>query len=87
MFQEEGKNVGYFRPITVRPFPVEQIRKAVAKAKQLILFESAQGQLYKMVTEALYGLTIPITTVFRPGLGITTEEVYRETAKILPKKG
>lgn len=87
MFQAEGKKVGYFRPITVRPFPVKQIRESVAKAKQLILFESAQGQLYKMVTEALYGLTIPISTVFRPGLGITTEEVYRETAKIFAKKG
>lgn len=87
LFQNENKKVGYFRPITIRPFPVEEIRKAVAKAKQLILFESAQGQLYKMVTEALYGLTIPIKTVFRPGLGITTEEVYRETSKLLSEKG
>lgn len=87
MFQNEGQKIGYFRPITVRPFPVKEIREAVAKAKQLILFESAQGQLYKLVTEALYGLTIPIKTILRPGLGITTEEVYRETAKMISQEG
>jgi 2-oxoglutarate ferredoxin oxidoreductase subunit alpha len=87
MFQKEGQKIGYFRPITIRPFPVQEIRKAVAKAKQIILFESAQGQLYKMVTEALYGLTIPIKTLFRPGLGITTEEVYRETAMMISREG
>lgn len=87
LFQEEKKKVGYFRPITLRPFPVKEIREAVAKAKQLIVFESAQGQFYKMVTEALYGLTIPIKTVFRPGLGITNEEVYRETTKLMSQGG
>ncbi|MBC8014933.1 MAG: ferredoxin oxidoreductase [Sporomusaceae bacterium] len=87
LFQSEGKKVGVFRPITVRPFPVKELREAVKNAKQIILFESAQGQLYKMVAEALYGLTVPIKTVFRPGLGITTEEVYRETAKMISQKG
>jgi 2-oxoglutarate ferredoxin oxidoreductase subunit alpha len=57
---------------------VEKVRQAVAKAKQIVVFESAQGQLYKILTEALYGLSIPIKKVLRPGLGITTEEVYRE---------
>ena len=86
-FQSEGQKVGYFRPITIRPFPVKELREAVQKAKQIILFESAQGQLYKMITEALYGLTIPIISILRPGLGITTEEVYRETTNLLSRKG
>ncbi|MDU2064214.1 MAG: transketolase C-terminal domain-containing protein [Sporomusaceae bacterium] len=82
ILQQEGRKIGFFRPITLRPFPAEQMRQAVQKAKHLLLFESAEGQFYRMVTEALYGLNVPITKVFRPGLGITTEEVYRETAKL-----
>lgn len=87
IFQKEGREIGYFRPITIRPFPTMELREAVANAKQIILFESAQGQLYKMVTEALYGLAVPIRSIFRPGLGITTEEVYRETRNLLPQEG
>lgn len=83
----EGKKIGYFRPITLRPFPEEQAKRALSKAKHILLFESAQGQLYKLLAEALYGLSVPLTKVFRPGIGITTEEVCREIRKLTGQEG
>lgn len=80
---EEGLKVGYFRPITLRPFPQEELRKAAAKAKQLLVVESAYGQLLKIVKDNLYGMDVPIKTHLRPGVGITPEEVVADARKIL----
>lgn len=78
----EGKKVGYFRPITVRPFPEEQLRAAIKGAKKLLVAESAYGQLLKFVQSALYGSTIEIVPMLRPGVGITTEELVEEVSKL-----
>jgi 2-oxoglutarate ferredoxin oxidoreductase subunit alpha len=78
----QGKKVGYFRPITMRPFPVEAIRKAV-EGKKIFVTESAYGQMLKMVENALYGMSVETHTYLRPGLGITTEEVIAEYNKIV----
>jgi len=77
-----GKKVGYFRPITVRPFPAEQLKKAVQGNKKILLAESAYGQLFKMVQNALYGSANEIVTMLRPGIGITTEEIVEEYNKL-----
>lgn len=77
----QGVKVGYFRPITLRPFPVEAMRKAV-EGKKILLAESAYGQLQKMVENALYGMTVPIESYLRPGLGITTEEIVATYEKM-----
>lgn len=84
---EEGLKVGYFRPITLRPFPQEELRKAAAKAKQLLVVESAYGQLLKIVKDNLYGMDVPIKTHLRPGVGITPEEVVADARKILGEEG
>ena len=76
-----GKKVGYFRPITVRPFPAEQLRKAVGNAKRIFVPESSYGQLVKVIHGALYGSQIEIIPMYRPGLGITTEEIIAECGK------
>lgn len=78
-----GKKIGYFRPITLRPFPQEQFREAVAKAKMLLVAESAYGQLLKIVQQNLYGCTVPIKTMLKPGVGITPEEIEDECSAIL----
>lgn len=80
-----GKKIGYFRPITLRPFPQEQLRKAVAGAKMLLVAESAYGQLLKLVKESLYGgnCNVPIRTILRPGVGITPEEVSETCTALL----
>lgn len=74
----EGKKVGYFRPITVRPFPGQQLKEAMKNAKKLLVAESAYGQLLKLVQTHTYGSTIEIATLLKPGVGITSEEIYEE---------
>jgi len=41
----------------------------------MLVVESAEGQLKKLVTDAIYGSTTPIETLFRPGESITVEEI------------
>ncbi len=73
--REEGYRVGYFRPITLRPLPVEQLREVAGKTKQLLVVESSNGQLDRLIKEAIYGSTAEMLSLFKPGVGVTTEEV------------
>lgn len=75
MMRSEGKKVGHFRPITLRPFPDNELKEIAKKAKKLVVIESAQGQLKKLVTDAIYGETTPVTGYFKPGVGITADEI------------
>lgn len=84
--RQKGLKVGYFRPITLRPFPREALRDGVKKAKKILVAESAMGQLEGIIKEELYGLTIPIEGYFRPGEGITVEEIAEEAQKIISKR-
>lgn len=80
--RKEGIKAGHFRPVTLRPFAAEPLREIAKKAKKFFLVESAQGQLARIVKEAIYGETIPFEYCFRPGQGLTAEEVVE-----LVKKG
>lgn len=73
----EFKDVKLFRPITLRPFPQAELRQAAAGVKKIYVFESAIGQLSRLVKEALYGIKIPVECYNRPSLGITSEEIKR----------
>ncbi len=67
--------VGLFRPITLNPFPQEAARKIAQKAKKILVLESSLGQFTSLVKEHLYGLNVPITTIGKPALGFTPEEI------------
>ncbi|MFH1667584.1 MAG: ferredoxin oxidoreductase [Candidatus Komeilibacteria bacterium] len=71
------KKFGLFRPITLNPFPINELKKAARGVKQIIVAESAHNQLQKLVKEALYGEHINIKQYGRPGLGITPEELIK----------
>jgi len=71
----QGIKAGHFRPVTLRPFPTQELREVAAKAKKLLVVESAQGQFQKLVKDALYGLSVPMESYFKPGQGITSEEL------------
>ncbi len=79
----QGKKVGHFRPVTLRPIAEEQLRKRVEQAKSVLVVESAYGQLRKILDNAIYGLTTPITNFFKPGEGVTADEVVEEVNKLL----
>jgi 2-oxoglutarate ferredoxin oxidoreductase subunit alpha len=70
-----GIKAGHFRPITLRPFPDKQLRNVADRVKTILVVESAYGQLKKLVTDGIYGSTTTIETYFKPGEGITSEEI------------
>ncbi len=74
----EGLKVGYFRPVTLRPFPAEALRGFAERCGRLLVVESAYGQLLSIVKENLYGLETPIEGLLKPGVGITTEEILEK---------
>lgn len=80
--RSEGKKIGYFRPITLRPFPGKQLKEAISGAKKLFVAESAYGQLLKLIQHEIFGSNIEIVPMLRPGLGITSEELYCEVSKL-----
>lgn len=41
----KGEKVGYFRPITVWPFPEKQLKKVAAHAKRILVVEHNYGQI------------------------------------------
>ena len=74
----KGIKAGLFRPITIRPLPVEPMRKAVKRAKKVLFTESANGQLAQMCLEKLYGLTTPYETLFKMGVGVTGDDIVEK---------
>ncbi|MCL2336273.1 MAG: ferredoxin oxidoreductase [Firmicutes bacterium] len=80
--RQQGYKVGYFRPITLRPMPEKALREVAATAKQFLVVESAQGQLARLLKEAMYGGTAEMLTLFKPGVGVTSEEVVARVKEI-----
>jgi 2-oxoglutarate ferredoxin oxidoreductase subunit alpha len=65
-----------FRPITLRPFPADALKRAVKGAKRIIVPESAIAQLSRLTKEILYGVTVvPMIEYHRPSIGINVEEI------------
>jgi 2-oxoglutarate ferredoxin oxidoreductase subunit alpha len=75
----KGYKVGYFRPITLRPFPDKQLQEVAAKCSNFLLVESALGQLARLVKEALFNVPVKnFDTIYKPGVGITAEELVEK---------
>ncbi|HBR29805.1 MAG TPA: ferredoxin oxidoreductase, partial [Firmicutes bacterium] len=83
-----GLKVGYFRPITVRPFPGTALRDVLMANPhlRLLVVESAYGQLLSMVKAELYGLANPIDTLLKPGVGVTAEEIEVTVRRLMAKE-
>ncbi len=85
---EAGQRVAYFRPITIRPFPTQALIDAARGCQQILVAESAFGQLLAMVRDSLYGQTmIPIHSLLKPGVGVTAEEVAERAQRLLEAGG
>lgn len=79
--RSQGIKAGHFRPITLRPFAGKEFVEIGKKTKKIIIAESAQGQLAKIIKEAAYGLTTPLEYYFKPGQGIAAEEIVEYVKK------
>lgn len=83
-----GLKVAYFRPITLRPFPIQALTEAANRSRLLLAVESAQGQLLSMVRDALYGeSSTPIEGLLKPGVGVTSDEVVAKVKGYLSDEG
>jgi 2-oxoglutarate/2-oxoacid ferredoxin oxidoreductase subunit alpha len=53
--RKKGLKVGYFRPVTIWPFPQEQIEALSKKVKVIMVCENNLGQIYPFVKAAAQG--------------------------------
>jgi len=73
--RKQGLKLGLLRPITLYPFPVEELRSLSKNAKAFLVAELSTGQLVDDVRLALEGRS-PVEFFSRVGGNIpTTEEV------------
>lgn len=69
--RQEGIKVGWIRPITLWPFPTEQISKAAEDFKIFLTVELSCGQMVEDVKLAIAGKA-PVFFFGRPGGGVPT---------------
>jgi 2-oxoglutarate ferredoxin oxidoreductase subunit alpha len=72
--QKQGKNVGLFRPISLSPFPKEELNRLARKVKNIFVCESSLGQLQDLVKQNLE-VEKKISGIFKPAVGVEVEEI------------
>lgn len=72
----KGQKAGLFRPITLNPFPQEELNRLAKKAKKIVVVESSLGQLERLVRGNLE-TAVPIEHYLRPAMGIEVEEIIK----------
>lgn len=55
VLRQEGLSIGFFRPITLSPFPERQLLAAASGKKLVVCFELNAGQMVDDVRSTLYG--------------------------------
>ncbi len=80
--RKKGLSVGLFRPITLRPFPVQAAADVLGKAEKIIILESALGQLAELFKTELFGLNTTLIEISKPALGFTPEEITKTILKL-----
>ncbi len=84
--REKGYSVGYFRPITLFPFPEKPIKKIIEKAKKPLKFmvpELNCGQMIEDVRLAVEGRAPVISLPYPPSVIPFPEEIEKEIKKCL----
>lgn len=85
--RSEGMKVGLFRPISLWPFPQDQLFAAASQTKAFLTVEMSAGQMIEDVQLAIR-CSKPVYFYGRYGGVIPTpKEVYQEIVKILDGKG
>jgi len=80
--QEKGLKVGLFRPVTIWPFPYEQLEAAAAKSKKILVAEMNTGQ---MLTDVQLAVTDRDKIEFMGSPGgesFSPEEIYNKITEI-----
>lgn len=78
----DGIAAGLFRPVTLWPFPVEQLKKAAAKARRVLTVEMNYGQMVDDVRLALE-CRLPVHFYGRAGGMVPFDgDIYREIVRL-----
>lgn len=81
--REQGIEAGLFRPITLYPFPTEQLVKAAAQAKTVLVCELSCGQMVEDV-RAILGEKKPIDFYGRVGgMVMAPEEITNQVRRLM----
>lgn len=70
------REVGLFRPITLRPFDYVTLSRLASNAEEMLIVESSYGHLERLVKAGLYGLT-KIKVLQKPVEAINAEEIIK----------
>ncbi|MBN2468571.1 MAG: 3-methyl-2-oxobutanoate dehydrogenase subunit VorB [Deltaproteobacteria bacterium] len=85
--RSNGLKVGLLRPVTLWPFPSEQVKKTAARTKHFLVFEMNMGQMVEDVKLALDGAG-EVGFYGRPGGVIPTpSEVFRVVSREYYQRG
>ncbi|MDD5085327.1 MAG: 3-methyl-2-oxobutanoate dehydrogenase subunit VorB [Candidatus Omnitrophica bacterium] len=81
----KGLKIGFFRPMTLWPFPTEAMRKLAKPKRAFLVIEMSAGQMVEDVRLSIEGRA-PVYFYGRSGGGIPSEEaVFAEVRKALKK--
>jgi 2-oxoglutarate ferredoxin oxidoreductase subunit alpha len=80
--RQEGIKVGWIRPVTLWPFPTEQISRAADEMRIFLTVEMSCGQMVEDVKLAVAGKA-PVLFYGRPGGGVPTVEQVLDKIKQL----
>jgi len=80
--RQEGIKAGWIRPVTLWPFPAEQISKAADEFRMFLVVEMSCGQMVEDVKLAVAG-KVPVVFFGRPGGGVPTVEEILDKIKQL----
>jgi 2-oxoglutarate ferredoxin oxidoreductase subunit alpha len=80
--RKEGIKAGLIRPVTLWPFPTDQIAKAADELSIFLVVEMSMGQMVEDVKLAVAG-KVPVVFYGRPGGGIPTVDQLLEKIKQL----
>lgn len=83
MARQEGLKVGLFRPITVWPFPREEVSQLAGRVKSIIVIEMNLGQLIGEVERACGGKTEVLSLNRVDGLIITPQDIIESIRREL----
>ncbi len=82
--RSEGKKVGLFRPVTLKPFGATRAKQAVKNAKAILIAESSFGKFGRLVTESLFGVgDLKVERLYKPAEGILAEEIEEKLRGML----
>lgn len=82
--RKQGKKVGLFRPITMRPFDSVAAIKAVSKATKILVAESSAGHFGRIVRETLAGSSeAEFLRLYKPAEGITVEDIETKILEVI----